>query len=331
MPKADALVALTINESGSIAAILKSGEAIQSFVIDELALTKLLDKAWQPLGKKIKKQISSVIDFKKKTYNREGNIRMELWLEDDMYNESLQKIWKKITPSVKRLIGKSYERGITEEGENPFTLASSQKIDAKKSVSSVYAERKEQAIQILTDMVGEVFSGYASEVAIPDFHESIKQLDRINELWQAYERRNGMPLGEDAKEILRYEQARRLRIQALSKAQADVIDKLNESLTHNKRNAMMANMATARAHHFGFLDWATESGILYYRVVAVNDNRTCSSCAAMNGKTFSVRDAMEFKNTFMEAQGDKARLKELCPFLTSQDIDSATANSIDIG
>lgn len=308
----------------SIASILKSGVALQSFVIDELALTTLLDKAWEPVGRKIAKQVSSVIDFKNGTYSREAGIRFEMWLTDDMYDETLQKIWGKIEKKAQKLIAKSYDRGIDEEGENPFTLKRlkcEKASSTQKSVSSVYAERKKQAVHILNDMVGDSFTSYAREVAIPDFHATIQKLERINDLWRSYERQNGRPLTEDAKEILRYEQARRLRIEALSRAQRQVIDQLHESLTHNKYNQMMANLATARAHHFGFLDWAYENGILYYKVVAVVDERTCASCSAMDGKVFSVKDALAFKDRFLAAQGDKEQLKRDCPFLSEKDLE----------
>ncbi len=316
----------------SVASILKSGEALQSFVIDELALLKLLDKAWEPVGKKILKQVSSVIDFKKGTYNREAGITLGMWLTDDMYDETLEKIWKKIEKKVGKIIAKSYDRGIEEEGENPFTLKKlkcEKAIHTRKSVSSVYAARRTQAVHILQDMVWQSFTSFAREVAIPDFHGTIQKLERINDLWQTYERQNGRPLSEDAREILRYEQARRLRIEALSKAQRQLIDRLHESLTHNKYNKMMSNLATARAHHFGFLDWAQENGILYYKIVATLDEKTCASCAAMDGKIFSVKDALAYKDKFLAAQGDKEQLKRDCPFLTQNDIDNIHSRSFD--
>jgi len=46
-----------------ISSILKSAEKLQSFVIEEIALTELLQGAWKPIGKKIRKQVSGVIDF----------------------------------------------------------------------------------------------------------------------------------------------------------------------------------------------------------------------------------------------------------------------------
>ena len=202
----------------SIADIFKSGEAIQSFVIDEIALAELLRKAWRPIGRKILRQASAVIDFKKKKYKKAGVAAIAVWMTDDMYDDTLRNVWKKIAPTVQKFIGKSYQRGIDEEGENPFVLAPAVK-SVQKSVSSVYAERKAQAVDILTKMAEGSFTGYAHDVAIPDFYSTVKKLGKIDALINEYEKQNGLPLDADAKEILRYEQARRLRLAAMDKTQ----------------------------------------------------------------------------------------------------------------
>ena len=299
----------------SLESIFKSGEAIQSFVIDEIALTTLLDKAWRPVGKKILKLAATVIDFKKKRYKKSGVPQLTAWMTEDMYDQELGRIWKKIEPTVKKYIGRSYQRGIDEDGENPFTLKSAKK-SAQKSVSSVYAARKAKAIAVLTKMAEGSFTGYAHDVAIPDFYSTIKKLGKIDALVEAYEKQHGKPLDADAKEILRYEQARRLRLEAMDKAQREIIDKFYDKITNQQHAQAIANMATAKAHHFGFLDWAKENGIQYYKVVAVLDAKTCAACAAMDGKVFSVKDALAYKDKFLEIQGDKEKLKQEMPFLT---------------
>ena len=301
--------------------ILKLDENLQSFVIDEIALTALLDKAWAPVGKKILKQVSSIIDFKNKQYNRQAGISFDVWLEDTMYNETLAKIWDKIEPTAKNIIIKSYDRGIQEMGENPFTLQSATRQKLENSVESVYAERKSEAIEILLGIVRDGFINYASEVAIPNFHSTIRKLEKIDDLWRTWEQQHGRPLSEDTREILRYEQARRLYAQSLTNIRGEVIDSLHESITQNKNNSILSNLATARAHHFGFLDWANDSGVEYYKIVSVLDAKTCEACAFMNGKVFSVHDGLQYKSAFLATNGDKDKIKADFPFLTKNDLD----------
>ena len=292
----------------------KAAEAIQSFVIDEVALAVLLEEAWKPIGKKLIKQMSAAIDFDKYTFSVSDGLNTDLWLEDTMYDETAKQVWGKIEKQAKKLLGKSYDRGIEEEGKDPFTEGKKKSSKVQKSVSSVFAERKAEAIAILNKMLSDSFVQYASGYAIPAARTAICELTQLDRLKRDVAEQG--KLLADAREIERYELERKLRVTALQNAQQDIIDSLKKQLAELRKSEMIANLSTARAHHFGFLDWAQENGIEYYKISAVLDAKTCAACAAMDGRIFQVQVAVDYKDRFMEIQGDADKIKAEMPFLT---------------
>lgn len=297
-----------------LSSVHKDAEKLQSFVIDEIALSELLQRAWKPIGKKLLKSLSGVIDFKNMTYNRDKGLNLELWLTDDMYDSAIAQVWDKIEKQARKIIARSYDRGIEEEGQDAFTVEKSERII--KSVSSIYAERKSNAIKLLLAMVEEKFKNYPSTTAIPAIQNTLDGLGKLDLQAQAIAEQR--EFYEEAAEIQMYEQLRKMRVMALQKAREDIIDELRDNLQNCKTANLAANLATARAHHFGFLDWAKENGIEYYRINAVMDAKTCKACAEMDGKVFKVSDALAYKEKFFACEGDKDKLKVETPFLTAK-------------
>ena len=300
--------------------IMKDAEKLQSFVIDEIALTELLERAWRPVGKKIIKQLSGVIDFKKGTFHQQKGLNISLWITEDMYDSELGKIWRKIEKTARKFLERAYNSGIEEEGRDPFEVTKSQRVI--KSVSSVYAERKSNAINILLNIVNEKFMSYAREIAVPSVQDTITGLGKIDRLSKEFDEqysREQLQIDRDAAEIARYEMLRKMRVLALDKARAELIAKLKGLLDNCQVASGVSNLSISRAHHFGFLDWAQENGIEYYEVSAKLDSKTCAACLELDGKVFKVSDAIQFKNTFLSISDDKEKLKEQTPFLTKKD------------
>lgn len=304
--------------------VFKDAEKIQSFVIEELALRQLLESAWRHVGRKLLKHLNGVVDFRKNTFSLPKSLNLAMWLTEDMYDVTLEKVWEKIAPTVKKYVSKAYQRGIDEEGNPPLHTA---KKTVTKSVSSVYAERKAQAIDILVNMARMSFTGYARESAIPAIKQAINGLGRLETL------RKNLPdtqldIDRQVAEIGRTEMLRKLRVAALDNARIKLINSLRKQVGEYPLAGTMANLTVSRAHHFGFLDWADSNGIMYYEVSAVLDDKTCPACFKMDGKVFSVKDALAYRDKFLAAAGDKNRLKEETPFLTSND--AIATGSIDI-
>lgn len=297
--------------------VFKDAEKIQSFVIEELAMRQLLESAWRPVGRKLLKHLNGVVDFRKNTFYLPKSLNLAMWLTEDMYDATLEKVWEKIVPTVKKYVSKAYQRGIDEEGNPPLHTA---KKTVTKSVSSVYAERKAQAIDILVNMARMSFTGYARESAIPAIKQAINGLGRLETL------RKNLPdtqldIDRQVAEIGRMEMLRKLRVAALDNARIKLINSLRKQVGEYPLAGTMANLTVSRAHHFGFLDWADVNGIMYYEVSAVLDDKTCPACFKMDGKVFSVKDALAYRDKFLAAAGDKNRLKADTPFLTNKTVD----------
>ncbi len=306
--------------------IAKDAQALQSFVIDEIALTELLERSWRPIGRKIISMLSPAIDFTRSRYHAKNGLNVSMWLTEDMFDEELSVIWSKIETQARKLLARAYDRGIEEEGKDPFGTEKSQRVS--KSVSGVYAERKAQAISILLGMVQQQFTGYARETAIPAVKETLSGLGRIESIARELDAQAATQLDRDAAEIARFELLRKMRVAAQDKARAELIERLRDLAANCQAAAGAANMSTSRAHHFGFLDWASENGIEYYRISATLDSKTCVACARMDGKVFALKDAMAFRDKFLAAAGDKDKLKQDTPFLTKKDV--ASVRGIDL-
>lgn len=317
--------------------ILKEAESIQSFVIDELALKELLERSWRPVGKKIMKSLSGVIDFKKKTYSPQKGINFSVWIEPDMYDAELQKIWNKIEKQVRKYVSRSYDRAIEEAGKSPFSPRQAEQKSQNtsklqsiaKSVSSIYAERKRKMLDRINEQIKQQYLDYAREHAIPDMQEKIAALGSLDNLRKKWEENLTWDLELDMPEIARAELERKMRLLAIKKAQAGLIDNLKDTLENQKDAGMAANLATAKAHNFGFLDWAEENDIEYYRIDAVLDAKTCDLCKQMDGKVFKISDALAYKEKWLSIAGDKEKLKEQTPFLSKKNIGQVTSVNLD--
>lgn len=291
--------------------ILKSALLAQSFVIEEIALADLIERAWRPVGKKIRQQLSKAIDFKKGTFSGEAPIDFELWITADMVSGLAQEQWDGIETKVQWYILRAYDRAWKEKGRPPWAVSKADDaeeddweellddisregstLDKKESVAGKVA-----LAAALMSLARESFLSHARDVAVPAVQDSISALRKLQLL-------------EQEEELSRKER------EALTKARENLIEKLSGILDGAKQAAGTANVTVARAHHFGFLDWATESQVEYYQVCSVLDSKLCGACEEMNGKIFAVADALQFKKIFLAAIGDKELMKREVPFLT---------------
>lgn len=295
--------------------ILKSAETLQSFVIEEIALTELLERAWKPIGKKIVKQVSKVLDFKKMEFHPQNGFDIDMWLPDDLYDEDIKKVWNKIEKQVRKYISQAYQRGIDEEGELPFTTKSF----AKKSVSSVFAERKAQNEEIMTRVIAQGFRNYGPKTVMPGLREGVGQLYSMEQLNRAAAAQEQQLLDDESADLLRMEMFRKMRVEALNQARSALLGKLNDMTSNCQVASGISNLMVSRAHHFGFLDWAERNGIEYYRISALADAKTCKGCGEMDGKVFKVSDAQAFRSRYLEIADDKDALKAEMPFLAPKD------------
>lgn len=291
--------------------ILKSALLAQSFVIEEIALADLIERAWHPVGKKIRQPLSKAIDFKKGTFSGDVPFDFELWITPEMVSGLAQEQWDGIEAKVQRYILRAYDRAWKEKGKLPWEVSKTD--DPEDDEWAEYLDdisregspldKKESAAgkaalaAALMSIARESFLSYALDVAVPAVRDSVSALRRLQLL-------------EREEELSRKER------EALTKARGNLIEKLSGILDGVKQAAGTANVTVARAHHFGFLDWATENQVAYYQICSILDSKLCDACAEMNGKIFAVPDAIQFKMTFLAALCDKEQMKREVPFLT---------------
>jgi hypothetical protein len=319
--------------------VLKDAELFRSFVIEETALADLLSRSWLPTLKKIKKQLAPVIDFTTGNILTGKALAFELWITPEMFAEELEKRWEKISPSVEKYLRKSYRRAFSEHGKAPNEAEFSMDRSFESDEPSYAGE--DASVLPLLNMVREGFLTYLETDALPAIRQAVtalRQLKRIEEAVQR-EHEQAAAVAREAvakydKEVLNYELCRvakftmdfsAWRMDQVDSARASVKDTLSDILAGNTpKSALLANLAVARAHSFGFLDWAWRSGVDYYKISSVLDQRVCAACLAMNGKIFSVRDGMKFRERFLSVVGDKDRMKQAVPFLTKGAADQVT-------
>ena len=296
--------------------ILKYALEMRSFVIEEVALADLLDRAWKPVGNAIRKQLSGVIDFKKGVFSGDKAFSIELWLTPEMFNELAQKQWERFEPHVQKYLLRAYDRAWREKGQFLGEVEKSEDdfledlpedewedyLDDISGPGSTLDKKDSNAAKLalaaaLASIARDSFLSYAQDVAVPAVHDTLAALRRASELETEAD--------ADAQELAK-----------LNKARADLISKLSEVLDYGKHAGGAANLTVARAHHFGFLDWAEANQVLYYRVNSVLDGRLCDACAEMNGKIFAVSDAQQFRKKFLASLGDKELMKREVPFIT---------------
>ena len=321
--------------------ILKSSLKLRSFVVEEVALADLLHRAWKPVGKKIQKQLSSAIDFKKGLVSSSHALNIGLWLTDDMYNASIEKQWQGIEKQVEAYLQKTYRRAWREKGRDPLVVykqATPQEDDwdelfADFDTEGARTEEKEskaaQAAMIgaLLGLIKSSFTSYAETMVVPSVRESlgafqtaniaekeilgaISQAGRLLEMATA---NNDVTNIRAAKNLL--SKAKKDTV-ALEKLRAYLLENLTGILDGAKHIGGTANLTVARVHHFGFLDWAVANSVTYYKVTSVLDNKTCESCLEMNGKIFAVSDALKFREKYLSILDDKELLKQEAPFIT---------------
>jgi hypothetical protein len=78
---------------------------------------------------------------------------------------------------------------------------------------------------------------------------------------------------------------------------------------------VVANSAISRAHHYGMLRAAYESGKTGYFLLAVLDDKTTEICRALNGREFWVADGLNFMESVIRADDDEVRTVD--PWITN--------------
>ena len=69
-----------------------------------------------------------------------------------------------------------------------------------------------------------------------------------------------------------------------------------------------------QARNFGSLNYMDQLGITRYRILELNDNRTCPYCRFMNGKVLDIGPARRQMLEFIEAGADGNRIRQIKPF-----------------
>lgn len=91
---------------------------------------------------------------------------------------------------------------------------------------------------------------------------------------------------------------------------------------------LVANAAASRGYHYGYLKAAELRGVTTYRFVAVIDSRTSEICQFMNGKEFSVRNAV----TLMERVAGAANIEEvkaIMPWRPFKEVDGLSRDALE--
>jgi hypothetical protein len=315
--------------------ILKNASKLRSFVLEEVALADLLTRAWLPVGKKIRKQLSSAINFKTGEISKDEALNFNLWVTPEMFNASVQKQWTGIEGRVKKYLTKAYRRAFAEKGKDPMAPVEKSDFDPydeswddedwendwqELSREGSALDKETDSSEVEAAIIGaflalarKQFESYAEDVAVPMAQSSIESLRKLQgletEVKSSLEeaRRDG----EASKEMER-------QLAAISQARSELLRKLQDVLEGAKHASTNANLTVARAHHFGFLDWADQNEVKYYRVTGVLDDKICGACLSMNDRVFAVSDAQEFRKKFLSVFDDKELLKQQTPFLTSE-------------
>ncbi len=74
-----------------------------------------------------------------------------------------------------------------------------------------------------------------------------------------------------------------------------------------------ASAALVRARSFGNISGMVEAGVVKYEILAMGDERMCSICGAMHGRTFSVADAKAVMDRVLDIQ-DPTAFKNAMPW-----------------
>jgi hypothetical protein len=99
--------------------------------------------------------------------------------------------------------------------------------------------------------------------------------------------------------------------------------------------ATLSNIHAARSSHFGFLSWAVMNKVTAYTIYSFGDDRVCPVCQKMDGLTFTVEQAIEYRDQFVEdassvsSAQDLEILKDRYPFPTKKDLEATTRDAIE--
>jgi len=244
-------------------------EDLVSFVVEEVAMADLLDRAWRPVYKKLRAQLSGAIDFKKARYRGDPMFIPQLWFPEDDLRDQLSTIWARIAPSCRRYLEVAFGKGVASEGREPVRKA----------------------------MVGPG-SPTQSEVLLASLEFFYK-----NHLW-----RNVIPEVERLTRTLAGNPA-------LDRAAAKKLtDRMDDTLRATGYMGGLANLHVARAHSFGFLEWAVANQVERFRISAILDRRTCAFCEKMHGRTFELGKAVAFRDKFLSLADKPLALIEQLSF-----------------
>lgn len=294
--------------------VLKAASAVHSFVIDEVALADLLQRAWKSPKAEIIEHISGVLDLETGKFNADKSFEVTMWLSGDSFKASMEKAWEAYEDAARAHLEKAYDRGWLEEGAGPLANRKKKK---KLVLSEEQKKEKKKVVSNLLEGTRSLFVDYVKDTVVPKILETVSGLRRIESAaHEMAQKAAKQELTEDF--ILQAELARKLRVAAVEKARRKMLDELQSVLEKNEGGNLAANLMASRAHHFGFVDWAEANSIVYYAVSSVLDDRTCVHCESMDGRVFTVSDAKKFRDNYILAANDPQLLKDNSPFLTKQ-------------
>lgn len=108
---------------------------------------------------------------------------------------------------------------------------------------------------------------------------------------------------------------------------ADIREGLYQRLRSVPYWRVVASAAASRAYHYGYLRAAQARGRLAYRWKAVLDERTSAICRHMNGKEFSVAEAVSLLER-AAAEEDIAGVKRVLPWLRMAEVNGMTKDQL---
>ena len=116
-----AATAVQIMRASKFEDVLKAASAVHSFVIDEVALADLLQRAWKSPKAEILEHISGVLDLETGKFNADKSFEVTMWLSGDSFKASMEKAWEAYEDAARAHLEKAYDRGWLEEGAGPLT------------------------------------------------------------------------------------------------------------------------------------------------------------------------------------------------------------------
>jgi hypothetical protein len=238
------------------------------------------------------------------------------------------------------------EHKIEKHLTSAYNRAFVERISRVQNVEKAEGEIKSKVIQALLKNIKNNFLDYAEKTAIPTVKATLKSLLGISGIEQQVNTiaRNSKRVILDSIQNIGNKV---INFGVLTAARNASIHSVNQIETSRRLKQILENrlagihkgtdptlyltarLSAARAYNFAFLDWARRNSITEYYIVPFQDNKTCAACLSMNGKAFSIEDAVDYRDRFLEASDDPELLRKEFSFLTPRAVQNISESDID--